>query len=1841
MSQEYRRVTSEDLNEELRLVVEDHLRGVLSARQPGHCMRVGDLDTSVMIAVAKSLRENMSNAAQIHVLSRESHPDNPLLISSSKLVELRNPAAEGEQRPPLLVFVPNDLRTAAEDSFGEATFEQISITNSFQELQERLIAKLPEGLRNNVSEVLRLVRERAWRWANPISAGRFLLSILLNGNDPEIVGASLCELGLIPDFHLLDDCATVPNRLAKNLECVNRLTFSTKSERGRLLDLKLKDRIFRSKLGDYLFQIGLEDPLLWARRIVSEKALWPLSFDKWEFEDGAGYTEQLRVEVLEVGLPVILEGETDPRLKQLIGQHVLLIGKNGPNNFKIKFRTDPAPENVPAIEHFRFQVVARETGPTAFTKKKKSWVGARRDASVSFSGLSKVDWEDGWHFVRVLPCTADGDPIPIVDIQGQPIPFGGHPDGSQVLNESDPFYVVKTDDIEVDVPQRAVPKFASFSHALIHFWFKAIIDKQDSNDVVCAHRAWIESEDHLGKNDLLEFKFAGVGLVNVPVSRVLKVLEQRILASPDGPVARRLDVSPAQKVEVSDDAIEWPALPEIEEFRTIRRELFAKLRGEDGQQIVESADLSLLRDQIAAYAEHYLAVLAHGLRLTETAAPDQQPRALARLQQLLALDTAIVNLADHRGGQRSALLIGPTHPLRLLWLATWLTLAGHWLDQTRKAPSEHVTPTRDALLERLSIVNFPAATPLGSGRLLTAIDNLHPFWTVYGSSTETDPRGLMAELCTALGLAEPNIGSFTLNGRFLADRVRRYLVQHPYIHTLVLNCFNAGRGRLLADMLLELQKEPDLQDLRYNLRLFVPDPDASGIGEDLNELISPSSTLTVVEADAFATPTGNHLAPKLTFSVRDVADFRNGSSDYSAHLSVLFDVFPAQRNTAEAPRLEDESAPVHGLLQDFSVAYVEEEDFIAWHRYPRHGQATPIADNTEFPTLLAKLAETLSTAAATVATAQSGLRLRPVSTLVLEADQKALLHQIHEVSDWVFIIDKSLGIEFFDHHPASRRPEYLIDHSPDLSANSGRRVVITSRSQTEIRVLFERVLDDYGLVQYRDRAHALLGELRGLSGRLALKLVSSPTHRAEALGLAMAKMFLEYQDAFKGQAVLLLDAHLDLYRALQRNADELQDEISLRRTDLGLFDFDVSNRVLTCSLVEVKCYRVAGGLGGLSQLKQSIAEQILQSERTLRHHFDPLQFGAMDRPDRIIKTQELINLLEFYVDRARRLSLLSPEAYDEAKFFLRTMERGYELRFTRSALIFDFDKDGHEEFVEENGIEFHRIGADLIRKLMEALPSTPSDAETRPPVPPTPSLDQEGDTTMHRLVGRVPKVTRAAFIRDKRDRTVSWESLGLTHEKSSITEAVDQPRNPVVPSHPRLEPIPGPNPDVVQHPPIKSASIADHKAENVAPLNTGSGATQVLKIESSPIDLGKPLAADVLLGVTSSSPQFGIIGKMMGRSIALDLNQTHTVSLFGVQGGGKSYTLGSIIEMACLQMAGVNLLPQPLGTVVFHYSQTQDYKPEFTSMISPNTDANQVEALATEYGARPAALKDTILLVPSGKLDVRRLEYPNIEVLPLKFASNELQAGHWRFLMGAVGNQATYIRRLNQIMRSLRDDLTLNGLRTAIEQAGLPDNLKELANLRLNLAEDYIDDSARLSQLIRPGRLIIVDLRDEFVEKDEALGLFVVLLQIFADATFEGKPFNKLVVFDEAHKYIDNPDLVDGMVGVVREMRHKGTSILVASQDPPSVPVSLIELSSQIILHRLNSPAWLKHIQKANAALGNLTINQLSHLQPGEAYIWSAKSTDPAFSQQAMKIRCRPRVTMHGGETKTAVSKRG
>ena len=1817
MSQGIRPLQPHEMAAELEACLLPRLVTLIEARQPGHCMRVGDLGLELITRLCGRLNADLPSGSVIAVILRNgvtlaAPPDQT--VSSTKLVELRNPLPDGTQRPPLLVFVPTGIRASAEDSFGVATFEQITFEDVYEELIAGLLGALPKSVRGAVEAALSRLSD--WPFVDASSIARFLLTAKVNGGSNEVIGASLFELGLVPDFELLTAPERAPMRVAKNRECVEALTWSSRSPRGRVLTLGLANRGFRHQLGAYLAGAGVEDPRRWARGIVLDRDSWPLAFHRWVFDDDPEI-DSVFVGDVETNLPRVPDDETDPNLRDLVNQQILPLGKGGLRKFNATFRVDPHPSRVQGLHKFAAQIISKDQGPVGLVRSKSVWKSSRLTANVSFSRLSKVDWIEGWHFVRILPFTEDGELIPLVDENGAPLPWGSQDEAPVArANESDLFYVVPGGKVEVDPPQRAVQRDPSVMHAWFRLQFSALLDQRDPQRVAPEDVSWaVARRPRTHANTvMLEARFGREGVINVPISRQLKALEQRILREPSGPISWRIAIVHGECNEPTGEDLGWPEGIEADRFIEAREAYFNAIRAGSKELITQAADLTKLRPVIVAYAEAYavlVAVLLERMRVTD---PTTRRQAASDLRAVMALDTVKLVIHDHRGARRSAAIAAPTHPLRALWLAGWAALGQHWLAASANAASDYVVSTRDTLLKLLSPAAFPPVLPLesnGLAHLQTAVEDLNPFWSLFAPSSEDDPRSLVGDVCAALGLPEPAIGGAAIDGRYLASRIQRYLLQHPYVRTLVINAFKPGRASVLADMLLALQAEPAFADIQYDVRLFVPDAEDPTVGEELTDLLKRRGRTVGKEADAFSTPGRSHLQPKLALAIRPVSEFRAAPTAHPAHLSLLFDVFPTEEVGATNAPAHEACAPVHGLIQSFKTTYQEEQGSVAWIRQPQHGLAKPLPNATELTALLSSLPGLLSSAAATIATGQAVADQRPVIVLALSPDDRALLHQVHEVSDWVITLDRNLGIEFFDHGGTkAHRPDYLIDHSPG-GAGSGHRLVITSRSVEELEAMLKPVLTAYNLSASGEHAIAVLDQLRSLSGRLALKLISAPTQRAEALGLALSRMFLEHQGVFADQVVVPLDAHLELYTALKKSADELGDEVSFKRTDLAVFDLNAAQRTITCRLVEVKCYNDVGDLAAFALLKSQIAGQIAQSEKVLSHHFDP-QRDPTDRPDRLMKTRELGALLEFYLERAVRYGIMAPVAAEEARFFIGALEDGYSLRFTRSALVFDFAKPGTEAPDVEDSVEYYRIGIDLIQQLVNAAVADELSEDDES------SASERSAPRLHRRRAQAPSVpllTNAAFASQQRDRSMPSVELQPT---SGVGE---------MPSDPTPEPI-AESPIVEEPVTVPTDPPADIPESPVVESPAHS-------------PTARPIAPDpeydLMLGATGDSPQFGILGEVSGRKAALDLNQTQTISLFGVQGGGKSYTLGTIAEMASLAIPRINRLPKPLATVIFHYSRTMDYKPEFTSMVSPNTDEGQLAALRERYGAEPLGLSDVVLLVPTLKLAERRAEYPSIEVRPLTFAASELRVNHWRFLMGAVGNQANYIRQLNRIMKQLRDDLTLPAVRQGVDDSRMPDHIKRLAHDRLDFASDFIDDSTVLGDCVRPGRLIIVDARDEFIEKDQALGLFLVLLQLFADAEHDGQAFNKLVVFDEAHKYIESPNLVAGLIEAVREMRHKGTSIMVASQDPPSVPVSLIELSTQIILHKFNSPAWLKHIQKANAALNGLTPEKMAHLRPGEAYIWSSKASDNAFCTGAIKVKCRPRVTQHGGATKTAV----
>ena len=137
-----------------------------------------------------------------------------------------------------------------------------------------------------------------------------------------------------------------------------------------------------------------------------------------------------------------------------------------------------------------------------------------------------------------------------------------------------------------------------------------------------------------------------------------------------------------------------------------------------------------------------------------------------------------------------------------------------------------------------------------------------------------------------------------------------------------------------------------------------------------------------------------------------------------------------------------------------------------------------------------------------------------------------------------------------------------------------------------------------------------------------------------------------------------------------------------------------------------------------------------------------------------------------------------------------------------------------------------------------------------------------------------------------------------------------------------------------------------------------------------------------------------------------------------------------------------------------------------------------------------------------------------------------------------------------------------------IQRIGLLESI--IAESDIN--KDLIEISYDLS-IVKPGLLVIVDLTDPLLSRDEANSIFQVLTE-----QYRAIPSNisggKLLALDEAHKFMDGTTgdkLSSAIVNCARTMRHDDMRLVISTQSPLSLAPELIELSSMAILHRFYS----------------------------------------------------------------------
>ena len=809
---------------------------------------------------------------------------------------------------------------------------------------------------------------------------------------------------------------------------------------------------------------------------------------------------------------------------------------------------------------------------------------------------------------------------------------------------------------------------------------------------------------------------AGGGSVEIRLSRLLTQIERDTLISPRefGIWQLAIGQEGAPSAPVRD---ETPWVEELgpaaeaafADFIGIRDILFAAIAdvgpSESGPVgVVETVHIPALSAEITAYAATYQKMIAAQTAYASSVAASKRGAALRALAGLQQIDAVAVRYLDALGDFHRVLLVGPTHPLRLLWFSGWCGVGSMWRKELAEHTQAAAADAAASFFDRLDPLGFPFAVPRQDNRaLLVAVGNLTPFWTALVHPRTDDAVGLLNKLGAALGVPDaPRTGvSGAQAAVVLAERVERYVRQHSYVRTLVMNVINPGDAGLVVEMLLDLQRRAATKALTYDLRLCTRNTAMPGIGEQLAELSRSDSRFNSDEADAFSARGGSSV-PKLAYSIRSMEEFEDRPSEFEAHLSIFVDAFSGEEHET-GPLKEIAHPPAYGLVQQATTTFDVNDDgtSVTWRKTPVF--AHPGSAGNSPGDLLAELPRTLALASASAATDGTASCHVPTTSLNLDAQQRSLLHQAHDVSDWVVIVDRTLGLEYFDRaSDLSRGSDFVIDYVAGR-VGLGRRVLVSSRKLEELRGLLTPVISDHGIAVEDRHLQTFFEQLRLLSGSLAFKLSSAVRNqRSEVLGLALARLYLEGQRVLGDQIVIPLDAHHELYAEARRRSGV---EKSLRRTDLALFSFDAKARTITCRLVEVKAYSSIRSVTEYEALQRSIIEQVETSRAVLAAQFDP-NVHEPDRVDRAVKNVEFAALLRFYLERAERYKMVGRSVSTHARRLLETLDDGFTLSFERIGLIFELAGDTSEpELVD--GVEFHHIGRDEIDELLDAVPTNP------------------------------------------------------------------------------------------------------------------------------------------------------------------------------------------------------------------------------------------------------------------------------------------------------------------------------------------------------------------------------------------------------------------------------------------------------------------------------------------------------------------------------------------------------
>ena len=1202
-----------------------------NATPDGALLRIDYLSREQARSLASNLEELAADSHQNldYIWTVVADPAFNKEITYERAVELRNRSG-GK----LILLVPGGLGVA--QSSIDNPFSKLSFGDLIVQTNERLMRELRSD------EQIKVALSKLQRWwtanrLNPLQVAEFLVAI--NPRRSVMWAEHLWILGLVPDLG-----SDAVDRLQQNMQAskeISRPATQNSPLASRLQKVHLVNKSLEARIETLLADSPLYDSQNWARKILDEGRA-ELTFENWTF----GTATDVELVGLEIKPFINRAGKPErwSRLRASEEDDLLTLpmsgepGSDATGTLGVKWATVPsAPVGV---SNFRVEILpsamARALGvsddPIA-----EEIVGANRRSQTIELTLSPENSHLGDRFVaRVSALDESGQVIQLstASIEGSQDEFAAR--------ESEEFRA-EVMNFEPETYERK-PTAQSLTHARLETNVGGID--------VSEPEAYAWDFD----NQLVSANFAPGKSFSVQYSNLLLSLEKMSFATP-GKLLRFAFSSNGQK-RISEDDVAVTSFDAPRPLASARKALFSRLKTEEEDKplIVAKWDTEFRR---AAFA-----YLASYRRLLENADDEE-------LGALLSMDTFSIEMMTGVGPIKAVIVL-PSHPLRLGWVAKYEELIEEWSELLSTFESKARASVIDlSLAKRIAPINFPYVVLDFEGEPFVYHSELTFGSGLYVPLNAGDVEKIIPPVLSALGLPHRPLGDVSVDS-LLEKKISEYQDVHPLSTGLSVNAINPGDGAILSSALgraLSDTRSTDGPLDPYPIRVacFAENLSPTDPVPQLQALQREYRTLSYSSAPTF-------LVPPFSLSCSSV-DNIDGMLPSNIGLVQGF-----SHSRVTGLSVPDRSPLLRGLISPL---------FSTLESAPQ-GKLTVVATLKPNPTSSHIELPSAHSSHQLAVGRQLGLSESvPGFTVEIDGSMVENIRQLHEKSDWVVTIDRNAGATTFEELVRPHLPEsVLLDYAPDFVDGFSDRVSVTTVHRGEIDLALAQAMDDLGLSTLGRGPKEIVKSLTDISGRLVLRLYQANSMAREAVGLAAVMAYLERKGSLENTLIIPLDAHPDIFGPAIRRGEE-----QALRCDLMLVR--LTRRSFKIELVEVKARKSMNSPDAALNIK--IENQVTETQRYLSSTVLPTHLGRVDSE---IQWVRAISLLYFYAERAAFAGRMTQEKLLETQALIsRLAENPVEPQYSLTGYVVTLDAGKTDENFKRGDVRIRYLTANALSDL--------------------------------------------------------------------------------------------------------------------------------------------------------------------------------------------------------------------------------------------------------------------------------------------------------------------------------------------------------------------------------------------------------------------------------------------------------------------------------------------------------------------------------------------------------------